>query len=170
MQIVIKPEAADTSTQTPWTDQASSSAASTSAPSIVPTAPLATAAKQRTRGVQLISDYSKKECECENCRSSYVDHRGLGSVTLLAVPLDSEAADGPVPTSSGVDSSTGVEQSDWQRIEELPQVYGAPSSESSGSDDYDGQRCYNDGCRKYACEWTYPECESCWREHQLLSR
>ena len=166
MQIIIKPEAADASTQTSWTEPSSSAAASTTPPSTAPPAPLpAVTRRRKARSAQMASDYSERECDCENCKVPEGEQRGLESIMPLAAPPVTETADGQVPTSSGVDASAGAEQSDWQRVGELPQVYGAPSSESSGSDDYDGMTCENDGCRNYVCDWSYPECASCWYEH-----
>ena len=90
--------------------------------------------------------YSKEECDCENCRASYDEDRpGLESTTPLAAIADQEVADGTAPSSRGVDAPASAEQSDWQGIGNVTEVYGAPSSESSGSEESNGMRGENDG-------------------------
>ena len=84
MQIVIKPEAADASTQTSPADQDATSAPSESIPSSIVEAPpeAVETRKPRRKKKTLGKAYAKGECDCENCRASDDEDRpGLESIT-----------------------------------------------------------------------------------------
>ena len=174
MQIMIKPEAANASTQTSQADlEAASSAPSSSAPAATIDEPPESAESRnaRRRANRFVSKaYSKEECTCESCRPSGEEGDGpaLEGITPLVAPVlcqeREEALAGSPDQSETSDDPLG-----WQPVGEVITtttiVGGASSSYGSDSDVSEGIQCENDGCRNRVGDWSYPECTSCWYEH-----
>ena len=123
MQIMIKPEAADASTQTSQADLEVSSAPSSSLPaSAAADPPEAVESRRRRRKKKIIGKaYSKEECDCGDCRASDEDQDdpGLEREKPLVVPVYyGEHGDG-TPGSSRVNSAAGDDPLEWERVGEV---------------------------------------------------
>ena len=177
MQIMIKPEAADASTQISQADL--EAALPPSVWSHPPgSGPAASAeepqdsfekrrARKKTKGI-IGKAYSKEECQCENCASPEEDVLALEGIMPLVAPVPGQ---GPqeAPDKSPESSETSDDPLGWQPVGEVittTTVVGrASSSEGSDNDASEGMQCENDGCRNRVGDWSYPECTSCWYEH-----
>ena len=178
MQIMIKPEAADASTQTSQADLEAASPAIWSHPSS--SAPAASTAeppepaesrRARKRANRFIGKaYSKEECKCENCTSpgEGVDDPALEGITPLVAPVPQQGQDEALGNSPEL-SETSDDPLGWQPVGEVITtttiVCGASSSYESDSDVSEAMPCENDGCHNRVGDWSYPECTSCWYEH-----
>ena len=173
MQIMIKPEAADASTQTSQADLGAPSAPSSSAQAAATDVPpaLVESRKSRRKKKQIIGKaYSKEECDCENCKASGEEGDGpaLEGITPLVAPVTHQERDG-APGSSRDQSDASDDPLGWQPVGEVIAtttiVCGASSSYESDSDVSGDTQCEHDGCHNRVGDWSYPECTSCWYEH-----
>ena len=174
MQIMIKPQAADASTQTSQADlEAASSAPSSSAPAATIDEPPESAESRRARRKAnrfVGKAYTKEERKCENCMSPEEEGDGpaLEGITPLVAPVPQQGQD-EAPCNSPEQSETSDDPLGWQPVGEVittTTIVGrASSSEGSDSDVPEGEQCENDGCRNRVGDWSYPECTSCWYEH-----
>ena len=173
VQITIKPEAADASTQTSQADLEAPSAPSPSAQAAATDVPpeVVECPKSRRKEKQIIGKaYSKEERECENCKASGEEGDGpaLEGITPLVAPVTRQERDG-APGSSRDQSDASDDPLGWQPVGEVITtttiVCGASSSYESDSDVSEGMQCENDGCHNRVGDWSYPECTSCWYEH-----
>jgi hypothetical protein len=123
--------------------------------------------RKKTKGI-IGKAYSKEDCQCENCASPEGDALALEGIMPLVAPVP-----GQEPRAGPDDRPESSETSDdplgWQPVGEVittTTIVGrASSSEGSDRDVPECERCENDGCRNRVGDWSYPECTSCWYEH-----
>ena len=176
---MIKPEAADASTQTSQADLEAApltavwSHPSGSGPAGAEDLPgfyeqhgfKEKSRSQRKKNGFIGKVYSNEGCQCENCAPPGGEVLGLEGVTPLVAPDLGQAEP---------EEGSAAEESDdplgWEPVGEVittTTIVGQVSSSSGGSDDEvpECERCENDGCPNRVGDWSYPECVSCWYEH-----
>ena len=179
MQIVIKPEAADKSTQTSQADleatpqaavwshpPGSGSAGADDLPGLCEQHGFKEKSRSQKKKKGFIGKvYSNEECQCENCAPPGEGVLGPEGVTpQVALDLgQAEPEDGSAAEES--DDPLG-----WEPVGEVittTTIVGRASSSSGGSESEvpECERCENDGCPNRVGDWSYPECVSCWYEH-----
>ena len=167
MQIVIKPEAADAATQTSQADidDPHSTVEDPPGPYEQPGFKEKSRSQKKKKGL-IGTAYSNDDCRCENCAPPGEGVLGPEGVTPQ-VALDLGQAE--------PEEGSAAEESDdplgWEPVGEVittTTIVGRASSSSGGSDDEvpECERCENDGCPNRVGDWSYPECVSCWYEHE----
>ena len=165
MQIVIKPEAADAATQTSQADLDNSRLTPEDPPGLNEQPGLKEKGRSQKEKKGFVGQaYSSDDCRCENCAPLGEGVLGPEGVTPQVAPVAEQEGPGS-PAAEESDLTAG-----WEPVGEVPRmttiVGGAPSSGGSEDEVSESERCYNDGCPNRAGDWSYPECYSCWYEHE----